>query len=100
MNNQWIITIGREFCTGGAEAAKKLAETLNYDYLDKILIDETAEMLSISKEMVIKQDEKLEAYFDIPPCKSISISSSYPVHIALYYVTDFSFPYFCPYEGS
>ena len=67
MNNQWIITIGREFCTGGAEAAKKLAETLNYDYLDKGLIDETAEMLSISKEMVIKQDEKPEAYFDIPP---------------------------------
>ena len=30
MNNQWIITIGREF---------------------KSLIDETAEMLSISKEM-------------------------------------------------
>ena len=39
MSNQWIITIGREFCTGGAEAAKKLAETLNFDYLDKILID-------------------------------------------------------------
>ena len=67
MNNQWIITIGREFCTGGGEAAKKLAETLNFDYLDKNLIDETAEMLSISKEMVIKQDEKPEAYFDIPP---------------------------------
>ena len=30
MNNQWIITIGREFCTGGAEAAKKLAETIKY----------------------------------------------------------------------
>ena len=67
MNHQWLITIGREFCTGGADTAKKLAERLNYDYLDKILIDETAEMLSISKELVIKQDEKPEAYFDIPP---------------------------------
>ena len=67
MNNQWMITIGREFCTGGAEAAQKLAETLSFDYLDKILIDETAEMLSISEEMVVKQDEKPEAYFDVPP---------------------------------
>ena len=67
MNNQWIITIGREFCTGGAETAQKLADILKFDYLDKILIDETAEMLSISKEIVRKQDEKPEAYFDIPP---------------------------------
>ena len=44
MNNQWIITISRVFCTGRAEAAKKLAETLNFDYLDKILIDETARL--------------------------------------------------------
>lgn len=66
MKGNWVITIGREFCTGGAETAKKLAEKLQFEYLDKELIDETAELLSISKELVIKRDEKPEGYFDIP----------------------------------
>lgn len=66
MKNNWVITIGREFCTGGAETAKKLAEKLHFDYLDKELIDETAEMLSISRELVIRRDEKPEEYFDEP----------------------------------
>lgn len=66
MKNNWVITIGREFCTGGAQTAKKLAEKLQFDYLDKELIDETAELLSISKELVIKRDEKPEGYFDMP----------------------------------
>ena len=41
MKYDWIITVGREFCTGGADAAKELAKRLNYRYLDKVLVDET-----------------------------------------------------------
>lgn len=65
MKNNWVITIGREFCTGGAKTAKKLAEVLQFEYLDKELIDETAELLSVSKELVMKRDEKPEGYFDV-----------------------------------
>ena len=39
MNKKWVITIGREFCSGGAEIASKVAERLGYKYLDKSIID-------------------------------------------------------------
>ena len=67
MKYDWIITVGREFCTGGADAAKELAKRLNYRYLDKVLVDETAEVMEVSREMVEKSDEKPEGYWDIPP---------------------------------
>lgn len=66
MKHNWIITIGREFCSGGAEISKKLAEKLGFEYLDKKIVDETAEMTHLSKELVEKRDEKPISYWDIP----------------------------------
>lgn len=61
-----IITVGREFCSGGAETAKKLADTLGYKYIDKELIEQTADELGMLPEYVKEKEEKLNSYFDIP----------------------------------
>ncbi|MCD8232064.1 MAG: cytidylate kinase-like family protein [Clostridiales bacterium] len=62
-----IITVGREFCSGGAEAAKKLAEKLGYKYIDKELINQTAVKLGMLPEYIEKHEEKPDGYFDVPP---------------------------------
>ena len=62
MRQPTVITVGREFCTGGAEIAKKLAERLGYAYYDKQIIDHTAEVLKISADTVQTHDEKPVPY--------------------------------------
>lgn len=47
-----IITISREFGSGGREIGKKIAEFLGYDYYDKEIITEIASRHSVSEEYV------------------------------------------------
>ena len=47
-----IITIAREFGSGGREFARALAEELGFDYYDKEVITSIAEETSLSKEYV------------------------------------------------
>lgn len=52
MNN--VITIGREFGSGGREFGRLLAEKLGYEYYDKEIITEIAKKTSLS-ETYVKQ---------------------------------------------
>lgn len=72
----YIITVGREFCSGGAEIAQKLAEKLGIAYYDKNIIDHTAEVLKISTESVAEQEEKPAAY---------SAMLGYQYHMGIYH---------------
>lgn len=65
MNNNWVITVGREFCSGGAEIARKVAEKLNIPYYDKKIIDETAKLLKVNSGMVAVNEEKPVKYWEI-----------------------------------
>lgn len=47
-----IITIGREFGSGGRELGRRLAEELGYEYYDKEIISEIAKKTSLSEEYV------------------------------------------------
>ncbi|MBQ8292820.1 MAG: cytidylate kinase-like family protein [Bacilli bacterium] len=47
-----IITIGREFGSGGREFARRLAETLGYEYYDNEIIMEIAKNTALSEEYV------------------------------------------------
>ncbi len=38
----WIITISREFGSGGRELGKRLADLLEFDYYDKEIIEAAA----------------------------------------------------------
>ena len=47
-----IITIGREFGSGGRELGKRLAELLNIAYYDKEIIEEIAKRTQLAEEYV------------------------------------------------
>ena len=53
-----IITIGREFGSGGREIGIKLSEKLNIPFYDKELILHTAEKTNLEHSIVEKYDEK------------------------------------------
>ena len=47
-----VITIGRQFGSGGREFGRRLAEELGYEYYDKEIISEIAKKTSLSEEYV------------------------------------------------
>ena len=53
-----IITIGRQFGSGGREIGEKLAQKLNYTFYDKNLIILAAEKGGMSHETLGAADEK------------------------------------------
>jgi len=53
-----IITIGREFGSGGREIGLKLSEKLNIPFYDKELILHTAEKTKLEKSIIEKYDEQ------------------------------------------
>ena len=58
MNKKIIITIGREFCSGGMEIGKKLAEKLGIDFYDKELISLAAKKSGFIENIFENADEK------------------------------------------
>lgn len=60
MKKAWIVTIGREFCSGGAEVAQKLAQRMDVPFYDRDLIDHAVDFTSLSREEVEKNEEKAE----------------------------------------
>ena len=63
-----IITIGREFGSGGREFGRRLAEELGFAYYDQEIISEIAKRTSLSEQYV-------EAIVEHQP------SFSFPIHI-------------------
>lgn len=53
-----IITIGRQFGSGGSEIGRIVAEKLNIPYYDKNIIDHVADKLGFSPEYVKQVEEK------------------------------------------
>ena len=47
-----IITIGREFGSGGRELGRRLARELGFDYYDREILTAIAERTSLSEEYV------------------------------------------------
>ncbi len=52
-----IITISREFGSGGRTIGRKLAEELGYKFYDKELIDELVEKTGVSQKIIEQQGE-------------------------------------------
>ena len=53
-----VVTIGREFGSGGREIGIKLSEKLNIPFYDKELILHTAEKTKLEKSIIEKYDEQ------------------------------------------
>ena len=63
MTNHTIITIGRQFGSGGHEIGNRLSERLNIPLYDNNLISMAAHELSISQEAAEKVDETILGKF-------------------------------------
>lgn len=58
MAKQFIITISREFGSGGHEIGRKLAEKLGIDFYDRKLLDQIAADMNMSVATLEKYEEK------------------------------------------
>ncbi len=66
----YIITIGREFGSGGKEIAQKLAERLGIEYYDKDLVTLAAKQRGVSEEVVADAEENIPSIWD---CNSVGL---------------------------
>lgn len=57
-----VITIGRQFGSGGRELGRKLAERLGIKYYDKELLIEAAKRAGVSEEFFEKKDERFPTF--------------------------------------
>jgi cytidylate kinase len=71
-----IITIGREFGSGGHEIGLKLAEALHVPFYDKLLVSMVAEEGEFAQEYLDEMDEKVDVH--IAPF--LATRSSYSVY--------------------
>ena len=58
MSKQTIITVSREFGSGGHEIAEKIASDLNLKFYDRGMLDEIADEMNVKVEVLEKYDEK------------------------------------------
>jgi cytidylate kinase len=58
-----VVTISREFGSGGAEIAGMLAERLHWKLVDRALIDEVAQAARIKPEVAERFDECVDPWF-------------------------------------
>ena len=63
MGNQFIISVSREYGSGGHEIATILAKRLGVKMYDRSIIDEIATNLNVSREVLDKYDEKPKNFF-------------------------------------
>ncbi len=63
-NNNYVITIGREFGSGGHEIGKKLAQALGVRFFDGELISEASRQSGVCEDMLGKTDEKAPGILD------------------------------------
>lgn len=58
MGNQVIVSISREYGSGGHEIAKKIADDLGLKFYDKGMLDEIASHMNVKVEVLEEYDEK------------------------------------------
>lgn len=60
MAKRCIITIGREYGSGGREIGERLAERLGFSFYDRNLLNLAAEQIGVSEDSFLDKDEQLE----------------------------------------
>lgn len=89
MENNLIITIGRQYGAGGLEVGKKLSERLSIPFYDKELLTKAAKESGIDEEFFHTYDEKLISamyYFGWDEYDSIAMPRNRQLFMAQYKV--------------
>ena len=71
MENKTIITISRQFGSGGREIGKKIADQLGIPFYDKELIEIAAKESGMDKELFEEDDARTSNGFRPPGCLGI-----------------------------
>src|SRR5579884_2343288 len=58
-----VITIEREYGTGGSDIAAGLAQTLGWRLIDQCLIDEVAQLARINHQLAERCDERIDPWY-------------------------------------
>lgn len=75
-----IITIGRQFGSGGREFGRRLAEELHYEYYDKEILEEISKKTSLSEEYIKEVIEHTpHQLYPITIGQSISYINTYQI---------------------
>lgn len=75
-----IITINRQFSSGGREVAKRLADKLSFAYYDKEIIEVVAEKTGLHENYIEKYSEaKLTRSYPFVFARTFSANSSNPI---------------------
>lgn len=61
-DKNFVITIGRQFGSGGRELGKLLASTFGIEYYDKELLQEAAKQVGMSPEFFAQSDERAPSF--------------------------------------
>lgn len=64
VNNNIVVTIGRQFGSGGRELGQKLAKRLGFSYFDKELLSRAAEHSGVSREFFEQRDERFPSFLN------------------------------------
>lgn len=67
MSDNLVVSVSREYGSGGREIAEKLAERLNMAYYDKLLIAKISEKSGFSDDVIENFDEKPIDRFSLSP---------------------------------
>lgn len=59
-----VITVGRQFGSGGRELGRKLAEKLGFKYYDKELLSEAAAQAGVDKAFFERNDERFPSFLN------------------------------------
>ena len=59
MDNKIIVTISREFGSGGRKIAEDVANRLNIEYYDNAIVEKVAQKTGFSKDYIEENDQKL-----------------------------------------
>lgn len=80
----FVITIGRQYGSGGRFIAKKLAEMLNVNFYDNELLTTAATQSGMSKTILDNYDEKKDGFFSgvVPSTFGADMSLSQKVFLA------------------
>lgn len=62
-NDNIVITIGRQFGSGGRELGRRLAEAFSFTYYDRELLSEAARRMGVSADLFASHDEKAPSFF-------------------------------------
>ena len=62
--NNVVVTIGRQFGSGGRELGKKIAERIGAKYYDKELLSEAAKRVGMSEEFFERRDERFPSFIN------------------------------------